>query len=108
MAAYYGTAILPARVVKPRDKAKVEAGVQIVEERILAPLRNRQFFSLAEINQAVAPLLAALNSRRMQGRDHSRADLFAQLDQPALKPLPVRPYEIGLWSRSRSTCQTSS
>ena len=101
MAAYYGTAILPARVVKPRDKAKVEAGVQIVEERILAPLRNRQFFSLAEINQAVAPLLAALNSRRMQGRDHSRADLFAQLDQPALKPLPVRPYEIGLWSRAR-------
>jgi transposase len=101
MAAYYATAILPARVVKPRDKAKVEAGVQIVEERILAPLRNRQFFSLAEINQAITPLLAELNSRRMQGRDHSRADLFEQLDKPALKALPLRPYEIGLWSRAR-------
>lgn len=101
MAAYYGTAILPARIVKARDKAKVEAGVQSVEERTLAPLRNRQFFSLAEINQAIAPLLAELNHRRMQGRDHSRADLFAQIDQPALKPLPVRPYEIGLWSRAR-------
>jgi transposase len=101
MATYYGTAILPARVVKPRDKAKVEVGVQIVEERILAPLRNRQFFSLAEINQAIAPLLAELNARQMQGKDHSRADLFATIDQTALKPLPVRPYEIGLWSRAR-------
>jgi transposase len=101
MATYYGTAILPARVVKPRDKAKVEVGVQIVEERILAPLRNRQFFSLTEINQAIAPLLAELNARQMQGKDHSRADLFALIDQPALKPLPVRPYEIGLWSRAR-------
>ncbi len=101
MAAYYGTAILPARVVKARDKAKVEAGVQIVEERILAPLRNRQFFSLAEIKQAIAPLLAELNSRQMQGRDHSRADLFATIDQPALKPLPARPYELGTWSRAR-------
>ena len=101
MAAYYGTAILPARVVKPRDKAKVEAGVQSVEERMLAPLRNRQFFSLAEINQALAPLLAELNNRQMQGRDHSRADLFAQIDQPALKPLPLRHYELGLWSRAR-------
>jgi transposase len=101
MAAYYGTAILPARIIKPRDKSKVEAGVQIVEERILAPLRNRQFFSLAEINQAIVPLLAELNSRQMQGRDHSRADLFAIIDQPALKPLPARPYEIGIWSRAR-------
>jgi len=75
--------------------------VQIVEERILAPLRNRQFFSLAEINQAIVPLLAELNSRQMQGRDHSRADLFAIIDQPALKPLPARPYEIGIWSRAR-------
>jgi transposase len=101
MAAHYGTAILPARVVKPRDKPKVEAGVQSVEERVLAPLRNRQFFSLAEINQALKPLLAKLNSRQMQGRDHSRSDLFASLDQPALKPLPARPYEIGHWSRAR-------
>jgi transposase len=101
MAAHYGTAILPARVIKPRDKSKVEAGVQSVEERMLAPLRNRQFFSLAQINQALMPLLAQLNRRQMQGRDHSRADLFATIDQPALKPLPARPYEIGFWSRAR-------
>lgn len=101
MATHYASAVLPARVVKPRDKAKVESGVQSVEERVLAPLRNRQFFSLAEINQAIAPLLTDLNSRQMQGRDHSRADLFAQVDKPALKPLPARPYEIGLWSRAR-------
>lgn len=101
MAISYKTAILPARVVKPRDKAKVEAGVQSVEERLLAPLRNRQFFSLAQINQALAPLLAQLNARPMQGRDQSRADLFAALDQPALNPLPQRPYELGFWSRAR-------
>jgi transposase len=101
MATYYGTAIYPARVIKPRDKAKAESGVQIVEERILAPLRNRQFFSLVEINQAIAPLLKELNQRQMQGRDHSRADLFAQLDAPALRPLPARPYELGLWSCAR-------
>jgi transposase len=101
MATHYGTAILPARIVKARDKAKVEAGVQSVEERMLAPLRNRQFFSLAEINQALTPLLVELNSRRMQGRDHSRADLFAQVDQPALKLLPAHPYEMGIWRRAR-------
>ena len=101
MADYYGTAILPARIVKPRDKAKVEVAVQSVEERMLAPLRNRQFFSLAEINQAIAPLRAEVNRRRMQARDHSRADLFAQIDRPTLKPLPDRPYEIGFWSWAR-------
>ena len=101
MATYYGTAIMPARVRKPRDKSKVEVGVQSVEERMLAPLRNRQFFSIVEINQALAPLLTELNNRKMQGRDYSRADLYAQFDLPALKPLPIRPYEIGLWSRAR-------
>ena len=101
MAAHYQTAILPARPRKPRDKAKVEAGVQTVEERILAQLRNRQFLSLAEINQAIRTLLTELNNRQMQGRDHSRAELFAITDQPALKPLPIRPYEIGTWSKAR-------
>jgi len=101
MAAYYGTAILPTRVAKPRDKAKVEAGVLSVEERVLAPLRNRQFFDLADINQALAQKRDELNQRKMQGREHSRAGLFAQLDRPALRPLPVRPYELGIWSRAR-------
>ena len=93
--------MLPARVVSPRDKGKVESGVQSVEERVLAPLRNRQFFSLFDMNQAIRPLVAAMNQRKMQNRDHSREDLFAQLDQPALRPLPLRRYEIGLWSHAR-------
>ena len=101
MASYYGAAVLPARVRKPRDKPKVESGVQSVEERILAPLRDRQFFSLSDINQAIRPLLTALNLRQMQNRDHSRADLFAQLDRPVLRCLPVRQYEVGLWTHAR-------
>jgi transposase len=101
MAAHYGCAVLPARIVKPRDKAKVEAAVQSVEERLLAPLRNRQFFCLQDINQALRPLLSLLNHQKMQGKEESRAQLFTLLDQPALNPLPVRPYELGLWSRAR-------
>lgn len=101
MAAHYGCAVLPARIVKPRDKAKVEAAVQSVEERLLAPLRNRQFFCLGDINQALRPLLAELNHQKMQGKEESRAQLFALLDQPQLLPLPIRPYELGLWSRAR-------
>lgn len=101
MAMHYGAAVLPARVVSPRDKGKVESGVQSVEERVLAPLRNRQFFSLSEMNAAIRPLLAAMNQRKMQNRDHSRQDLFIELDQPALRPLPLHRYEIGLWSHAR-------
>jgi transposase len=101
MAAHYGAAVLPARVRKPRDKAKVEAGVQGVEERILAPLRDQTFFSLEAANAAIATLLEAFNHRTMQGRDHSRADLFATLDAPALRPLPPQPYQPGYWSRAR-------
>ena len=101
MARYYGCAVLPARVIKPRDKAKAESGVQSVEERLLAPLRNRQFFSLWDINQALRPLLKQLNHKKMQAKDESRAELFALLDRPALQPLPVRPYALGIWSRAR-------
>lgn len=101
MAAHYGTAVLPARPYKPRDKPVVEAGVQAVEERVLAPLRDRQFFSLSAINEAIAPLLAALNARTMQGTDHSRADLFAEVDRPALLPLPAEPFPLGVWAYAR-------
>ena len=101
MAAHYGCAILPTRIVKPRDKAKVEAAVQSIQERLLAPLRNRQFFCLNDINQALRPLLAQLNHKKMTGKEEARAQLFALLDQPALLPLPVRPYALGFWSRAR-------
>ncbi len=101
MAAYYACAVLPARVRKPRDKSKVEAGVQSVEQRLLAPLRNQTFFHLAALNEALAVSLLALNTRPMQVTKQSRADLFAALDRPCLHPLPASPYEVGLWSRAR-------
>jgi transposase len=100
-AAHYQVAIVPTRVVKPQDKAKVETGVQVVERWVLAPLRDRKFFSLAELNAAMQPLLAALNAREMKHLGLARQTLFATLDQPALKPLPSTPYEYAFWKRAR-------
>lgn len=92
MATHYGTAIIPARKRKPRDKAKVENGVLVVERWILAALRNRRFFTLADLNAAIAELLTELNHRPFQKLDGSRHDLFLSVDQPAMRPLPVTPY----------------
>jgi len=97
MAAHYGTAIIPARPYKPRDKAKVEAGVLVAERWILAALRNRTFFSIAEANEAIRERLAFLNNRPFKKLPGSRASLFAELDAPALRPLPERPYEYATW-----------
>jgi hypothetical protein len=95
------TAILPTRSRKPRDKAKVEVAVLVVERWILARLRNRRFFSLAELNQAIAELVSDLNARPMRHLGVSRRDLFVALDRPALKTLPAEPYEYAEW-RPRS------
>jgi len=95
MASYYGIAVIPARPKKPKDKAKVESGVQIVEREILARLRDRTFFSRGELNQAIRELLKAVNTRPFQKLDTSRRELFEELDKPALKPLPSRRYEYG-------------
>ncbi len=100
-ARHYEVAVVPARVRKPRDKAKVEAGVQNVARWILAPLRDHQFFGLAELNQAIWSLLDELNRREMQHLGQSRLELFTELDQPALAPLPVQPYEFAFWKRAR-------
>jgi hypothetical protein len=81
-------AIIPARPYRARDKAKAEVGVQVVQRWIVAALRKRKFFSLAEVNQAIAELLVRLNQRPFRKREGSRATLFAQLDQPALKHIP--------------------
>src|SRR5205823_2789375 len=97
LATHYGTAILPARPRKPRDKAKVEVGVLVVERWILARLRNRRFFALAELNQAIGELVADLNARPMRRLGVTRCDLFLELDRPALKPLPAEPYEYAEW-----------
>ena len=101
MAGHYGTAILPARPYKPKDKAKAEVGVQIVERWILARLRHHTFFSLSELNQAIRSLLTDLNNRPFQKLADSRTSLFERLDQPALKPLPPQPYEYAEWKKAK-------
>lgn len=101
MAQYYGVAVIPTRVRKPRDKAKAEVGVQVVERWILARLRHRTFFSLAELNRAIRKLLADLNHRKMEHLEKSRRELFEELDRPTLRPLPERPYEYATWKAAR-------
>jgi transposase len=96
-AAHYGTAILPARPRKPRDKAKVENAVLVAERWIIARLRNRQFFSLVELNRAIATLLVDLNNRPFKKLPGCRRSAFETIDQPALKPLPATPFEYAEW-----------
>jgi transposase len=93
-AEHVGTVIIPARVRKPRDKAIVENGVLIVERWILAALRHRTFFSLAELNGAIRELLIRLNQKKFKKLDTTRAKLFEEVDRPALKPLPTTPFEF--------------
>jgi transposase len=101
MAQHYGVAVIPALMRRPRDKAKVEVGVQVVERWILARLRDRIFFSLAELNRAIAQLLEVLNNRPMQHLGKSRKQLFDELDRPALRPLPQKPFEYATWKTAR-------
>lgn len=91
-AAYYQTAVIPARPYKPQDKSKAEVGVQIVERWIMMRLRKLQLFSLGEANQAIRVLLDDLNSRPFKQRPGSRASQFESIDRPALKALPSAPY----------------
>jgi transposase len=98
MAAHYGTAVLPTRPRRPRDKAKVEAAVLVVERWILARLRHRRFYSLAELNAAIGELLHHLNEKRTLRRlGVTRRQLLEELDRPALKPLPTKPYVFAEW-----------
>ena len=100
-AEHYGLAILPARVRKPRDKAKVEVGVQVVERWVLARLRDRTFFSLAELNSAIRELLTALNTRPFRRRDGCRLSLFNEIERQTLRPLPDRPYSFATWKKAK-------
>lgn len=101
MATHYGVAIIPTRVRKPQDKAKVEVGVQIVERWILAALRNQTFFSLTELNQAIQALLIQFNQRAFKKLPGSRIEVFESIDKPVLKSLPLRPYEYAEWKKVR-------
>jgi len=98
-AAHYSVSVIPARVRKPRDKAKVENGVLQAERWILAPLRNRTFFDLAELNNAIREKLVELNQRPFQKLEGSRVTAFEKIDRPALQPLPERRYEYAEWKR---------
>jgi transposase len=92
--------VTPARVRKPRDKAKVEVGVQIAQRWIVAALRHRKFFSLQELNTAIGELLEKLNQRPFKKRAGCRRSLFEQIDKPALRPLPAERYDLSLWVRA--------
>lgn len=99
MAQHYQVAVVPARVRKPKDKAKVEVGVQLVQRWILAVLRKRAFFSLHELNKAIKELLKDINNREMKHLGKSRQELFESLEKPMLKPLPQHPYNFWEWKR---------
>jgi transposase len=101
LAAHYGCAILPARPAKPRDKAKVEAGVLVVQRWILAVLRHRIFFNIADLNAAIAELLERLNTRALRKAKKSRREMFEALDRPNAKALPERHYEYAEWKKAR-------
>ena len=100
LARHYEIGVVPARVRHPRDKPLAENGVQQVERWVLAPLRNRTFFSLDELNAAMAEKLAELNNRPLSADStQTRASLFAEHEKPKLKTLPSEPFEIGRWQR---------
>jgi len=97
LAAHYDVAVIPARVRKPKDKAKVEVGVQVVQRWIVARLRNRRFFSLRELNEAIRELTERLNDRVTRHLGASRRKLFEDVERAALRPLPITPYEFSEW-----------
>ena len=97
LAEHYALAVLPTRVRKPRDKAAVENGVLIAERRVLGALRDRQFFSLAELNTAISQIVADINIEPFQKREGSRHSVFEGEERPATQPLPARRYEYAEW-----------
>lgn len=101
LAQHYGTTVIPARPGHPKDKAKVESAVLVAERWILAALRNHSFFSLFELNHAIAQRLQEFNAHKFQKLDTTRKEMFDSLDKPALKPLPCTPYEYAEWKKAR-------
>ena len=100
MAEHYGTAIIPARVRKPKDKPNVEGSVGNISTWITAALRNEQCFSLAELNRAIREKLTAFNARLFQKKEGSRLCIFRDEELPLLAPLPATPYELAQWKQA--------
>lgn len=101
LAEHYGVAVIPARVRRPKDKAKVEVAVQIAQRWIIAALRKHSFFSLEEVKLAVKPLLEKLNAKVMRRVNKSRRQLFDELDAPALRALPSKAWEYADWAKGK-------
>jgi transposase len=100
-AMHYAVGVVPARPYRPRDKAKVEVGVQVAERWIIAALRHQKFFRLADLNHAIRELLERLNQRPFRKREGSRASVFAAVERNALRPLPAEPFDMSQWSYAR-------
>jgi transposase len=100
LASHYGFGVLPARPRRPKDKPKVEVGVQIIQRWILARLRNRQFFSIEELNKAIWELLYEVNRKPMKKLGKSRLELFESIDKPNAKPLPAARYVYHEWAKA--------
>ena len=101
LAAHYGVGVLPARPGKPRDKAKVEAGVRFAQTYILGRLRQLRFFSLAECNEAIAAVMQRMNERPMRNLGLSRRELFEKIERDVLSALPGEDWEFAEWRRAR-------
>lgn len=97
MAEHYGTAIIPARVRRPKDKPLGEGGVGNISTQIIAALRNEQFFSLAALNKAICEKLEKYNTNHFTKKDGSRRSIYLEEELPLLRPLPVTPYEASVW-----------
>ena len=102
LATHYGTTVLPARPYRPKDKAKAEGAVLLVERWVLARLRHQRFFSLDELNGSVAELMIHLNSRPFKKLPGCRQSAFIEMDRPALRPLPATRYEFAEWKVLRA------
>jgi transposase len=101
LAMHYDIGVVPARPYHPKDKAKVEVGVQVAQRWILAALRHHTFFRLEDLNRAIRELLERLNQRPFKKREGSRASVFAAIERSALHPLPPERFDMSQWSRAR-------
>jgi len=97
----YGAVVIPARAAHPKDKPHVEVSVQIAQRWVLAALRHRTFFTLADLNAAIGERIDGINERPMKRTGVSRRVLFEQIDRPALIPLPRTRYELAEWKPCR-------